>query len=88
MSTTFGSGKLAQPGWTQRAGRLFDRFRDAFRERRRRALLRSALSGLDDRELHDIGIARGEIDFAAAGAAAGFDPRHVGAPAAHIRGGG
>jgi hypothetical protein len=33
------------------------------------------LSDLNDRELHDIGLARGEIDFAAASAAAGLDPR-------------
>jgi uncharacterized protein YjiS (DUF1127 family) len=75
MSTTFGTINPAQPAWTQRASALFNRYRDAFRGWRRRSQLQTRLSDLNDRELQDIGLARGEIDFAAASAAAGLDPR-------------
>jgi uncharacterized protein YjiS (DUF1127 family) len=82
MSTTFGTINSAQPAWTQRAVALFNRYRDAIQSRRQRAQLRARLSDLNDRELHDIGIARGEIEFAAASGAAGVDPRYVGPPSA------
>jgi uncharacterized protein YjiS (DUF1127 family) len=75
MSTTFGTINPAQPVWTQRAFALFKRYRDAFLGWRRRTQLQARLSDLNDRELRDIGLARGEIDFAAASAAAGLDPR-------------
>jgi uncharacterized protein YjiS (DUF1127 family) len=88
MSTTSGTINSAQPGWTQRAFALFNRYRNALQGRRQRALLRARLSDLSDRELHDIGIAHGEIDFAATSAAAGVDPRYVGPPAAKSGGGG
>ena len=48
---------------------------DVFQERRERQKLRATLSGLSDRELMDIGIARGEIDHAASHR--GIDPRGV-----------
>ena len=73
MSATFESMNFAQASWTQRAFALFNRYRDALQSRRQRAQLRARLSGLNDRELQDIGIARGEIDFAAACGTA--DPR-------------
>ena len=38
---------------------------DAFQERRERQKLRATLSDLSDRELADIGTARGEIDYIA-----------------------
>ncbi|HKU04587.1 MAG TPA: DUF1127 domain-containing protein [Bradyrhizobium sp.] len=82
MSTTFGTIKVAQPAWRQRAFALFNRYRDAFRSRRQRAQLQAVLFSLDDRDLHDIGIARAEIDYVAAEGAAGRDPRYVGPPAA------
>jgi uncharacterized protein YjiS (DUF1127 family) len=88
MSTTLGTIKVAQPAWRQRAFALFDRYRDAFRSRRRRAQLQAALFNLDDRDLHDIGIARAEIDYIAAEGAAGRDPRYAGPPAADSGGGG
>ncbi len=75
MSTTFGTINPAQPAWTQRASALFNRYRAAFLGWRRRMQLQARLCDLNDRELHDIGLARGEIDFAAASAAAGLDPR-------------
>jgi uncharacterized protein YjiS (DUF1127 family) len=48
---------------------------DALQERRERQKLRATLSGLSDRELVDIGIARGEIDYVASHR--GFDPRRM-----------
>jgi uncharacterized protein YjiS (DUF1127 family) len=38
---------------------------DAFQQRRRRAGLRAVLYDLSDRELQDLGITRGEIDYVA-----------------------
>jgi uncharacterized protein YjiS (DUF1127 family) len=76
MSTTFATIKPTRPAWTQRALALVNRYRDAFLGWRRRTLLQASLSDLNDRELQDIGLARGEIDFAAASAAAGIDPRY------------
>ena len=81
MSATFDTTKLTQPAWTRRALALFNRYRDALQSWRHRTQLRAALSDLNDRELRDIGIARGEIEFAAASGAAGVDPRYVGPPA-------
>ncbi|MGY2901313.1 DUF1127 domain-containing protein [Bradyrhizobium sp. URHC0002] len=46
---------------------------DAFQERRKFKKLQSDLNGLSDRELGDIGIARGEIDYVAANRS--IDPR-------------
>ncbi len=47
--------------------------RDAFLEWRKREKLRAKLDGLSDRELLDIGIARGEIDYVSSNRA--LDPR-------------
>lgn len=77
MSTTFDTVNLSQPARTQRALVLFNRYRDAFLGWRRRSQLQARLSDLDDRDLRDIGLARGEITFAAASAAAGLDPRYL-----------
>jgi uncharacterized protein YjiS (DUF1127 family) len=54
---------------------LFRRYWDAFRERRQRQKLRAALSDLSDRELIDIGTARGEIDYIVSNPE--IDPRGV-----------
>ena len=54
---------------------LFRRCWDASQERRRRQKLRAALSDLSDRELIDIGTARGEIDYIVSNP--GIDPRGV-----------
>ncbi|WFU39362.1 DUF1127 domain-containing protein [Bradyrhizobium sp. CB82] len=48
---------------------------DAFQERRKRERLRADLFDPNDRELMDIGISRGEIDFVASNR--GIDPRGV-----------
>ena len=75
MNTTFGTIKLAQPEWTQRVFGRFSRYRRGLRERRLRTRLQSVLSGLSDRELQDIGIARGEIGYVASNRS--VDPRHI-----------
>jgi uncharacterized protein YjiS (DUF1127 family) len=54
---------------------VLTRCRDAFLERRKREKLRAQLDSLSDRELLDIGIGRGEVDYAACNRA--FDPRTV-----------
>ncbi|MGY8662658.1 DUF1127 domain-containing protein [Bradyrhizobium sp. UFLA05-109] len=47
--------------------------REAFLEWRKRGKLRASLDGLSDRELFDLGIGRGEIDYVSSNRA--FDPR-------------
>lgn len=42
---------------------LLKRYWRAFQEQRQRERLGAALSGLNDRELTDIGLTRGEIDY-------------------------
>jgi uncharacterized protein YjiS (DUF1127 family) len=73
--STHSTVKLAHPASTHHVFGLFNRYRDFFRERRQRARLQATLSGLDNRELQDIGISRGEIDYVASNRS--FDPRHI-----------
>ena len=75
MSSTFSTIKLAHPAWTQRVFGLLNRYRDLFQEQRQRATLQAALSDLNDRELQDLGISRGEIDYVASNRS--FDPRSI-----------
>ena len=59
-------------------GRIFSFFKGywtALQERRKREKLRADLSCLNDFELNDIGIARGEIDYVVANCS--IDPRGV-----------
>ena len=64
MNTAFRTTGLAQTtGSTRRVFSLFRRYCGAFQEWRKRERLRADLCGLDDRELQDIGIARGEVDY-------------------------
>jgi uncharacterized protein YjiS (DUF1127 family) len=58
-----------------RVSRFFKRRWDALQERHERQKLRDALSNLSDRDLMDIGISRGEIDYAASHR--GIDPRGI-----------
>ena len=60
---------------TRRVSSLFWRYWGAFQERRKRQRLRATLCDLNDRELQDIGIARGEIDYVASNRA--IDPRGI-----------
>ena len=71
MSTTYGATGLGQTAAsTRRVFSFFKRYWGAFQERRKRQRLLVNLCDLSDRELMDIGISRGEIDFVAS------NPRH------------
>jgi uncharacterized protein YjiS (DUF1127 family) len=66
MSTTHGTTWLERTSISTRHVPSFIwKYWDAFQERRERQKLRATLSGLSDRELMDIGTARGEIDYIA-----------------------
>jgi uncharacterized protein YjiS (DUF1127 family) len=76
MDTTFSTTGLAKTARsTRRVFNLFRRYWDAFQERRKRERLRADLCGLDDRELQDIGITRGEVDYVVSNGS--IDPRGV-----------
>ena len=76
MSTTYGATGLGQAAaLAYRVSRFFKRRWDALQERHERQKLRDALSNLSDRDLMDIGISRGEIDYAASHR--GIDPRGI-----------
>jgi uncharacterized protein YjiS (DUF1127 family) len=79
MNTTFSTTGLAQTtGSTRRVFSVFSLFRrywGAFQEWRKRERLRADLCGLNDRELQDIGITRGEVDYVASNRS--IDPRGV-----------
>ena len=66
MNTTFGTIKLAQTASRRHVIGFFARHWEAFHERRTRSKLHAALSDLSTRELQDIGIARGDIDYVVA----------------------
>ena len=76
MSTTYGA-----TGWdrrlasARRVASFLEIYWDAFQERRKRQRLRADLSNLGDRQLLDIGISRGEIDYVASNR--GLDPRGI-----------
>jgi len=66
MSTTHGTTWLERTSISTRHVPSFIwKYWDAFQERRERQKLRATLSELSDRELMDIGTARGEIDYIA-----------------------
>ena len=76
MSTIYGATGLGQTAaLAYRVSRFFKRRWDALQERHERQKLRDALSNLSDRDLMDIGISRGEIDYAASHR--GIDPRGI-----------
>ena len=76
MNTTFGTTGLARTTGSGQFGfALFRSYWRAFQDWRKRERLRTCLSGLDDRELQDIGITRGEIDYVASNRST--DPRGV-----------
>ena len=67
---------LGQPSLSTR--RVQDFIRgcwNALQERRRRTKVRAALYALNGRELHDIGIAHGDIEYVAANP--NIDPRGI-----------
>jgi uncharacterized protein YjiS (DUF1127 family) len=76
MNTTLSTTGLAQTtGSTQRVLSLLRRYWGAFQDWRKRDRLRVNLCGLNDRELQDIGITRGEVDYIASNRSS--DPRGV-----------
>jgi uncharacterized protein YjiS (DUF1127 family) len=76
MSMTHGTTWLERTSVsTRHVASFIWKYWDAFQERRGRQKLRDALSNLSDRDLMDIGITRGEIDYAASHR--GIDPRGI-----------
>jgi uncharacterized protein YjiS (DUF1127 family) len=73
MSTSYSATAYRRLASARRVVSLLERYWEAFQERRKRTRLRGALSDLADRELTDIGIARGEIDYVASNP--NIDPR-------------
>jgi uncharacterized protein YjiS (DUF1127 family) len=74
MSTTCNTTGLTQPNAsTHRVAGFFDNCRRAFQEWCKRERLRTELYGLNDCELTDIGITRGEIERFAPNSS--IDPR-------------
>lgn len=67
---------LGQPAVSNRQiPRLIGVCWNALQERRKRAKVRAALYALDGRDLHDIGIAHGDIEYVAAHP--DIDPRDI-----------
>jgi uncharacterized protein YjiS (DUF1127 family) len=74
MSTAHSAiGLIGMTGSTRRVASFIRRYWDAFQERRKRERLRADLSELNDWELQDMGITRGEIDYIASNRS--IDPR-------------
>ena len=67
---------LGQPsGSTRQIPGFIRRCWNALQARRKRAKVRAALYGLNDRDLHDIGIAHGDIEYVASNP--NIDPRGI-----------
>ena len=76
MYTALGAAELKQATRsTQRVSNFLESCWGAFLQWRKRDRLRTELYGLNDRELIDIGITRGEIDYFASNR--GVDPRGI-----------
>jgi uncharacterized protein YjiS (DUF1127 family) len=76
MNTAHGATALGQTTVsTRRVSSFFKRYWGAFQERRKRERVRADLSYLNDLELKDIGITRGEIDYVASNRT--IDPRGI-----------
>jgi uncharacterized protein YjiS (DUF1127 family) len=76
MSTAHSAAELGQTtALTRRAYSFLGSYWDAFQEWRKRQRLRADLSCLNDFELQDIGITRGEIDYVASNRS--IDPRSI-----------
>jgi len=74
MSTTYSAiGWERRLASARRVVSFLERLWDTLQERRNRERLRADLSDLSDRELMDIGISRGEIDYVTLSRA--IDPR-------------
>jgi uncharacterized protein YjiS (DUF1127 family) len=75
MSTIHGITELRQATARLQAFSPLEIYWAAFQEWRKRERLRADLTDLSDRELMDIGISRGEIDYVASHR--GSDPRGI-----------
>jgi len=76
MSTAYNAAGLGQTtASTRRVYSFLRSYWEAFQERRKRERLRADLSCLNDFELQDIGISRGEIDYVASNRS--IDPRGI-----------
>ena len=76
MNTAHGATALGQTSIsTRQVSSFFKRYWGAFQERRKRERVRTDLSCLNDLELKDIGITRGEIDYVASNRS--IDPRGI-----------
>ena len=75
MSTIYQTAGLRQVTTRRPVYSPFEAYWAAFQEWRKRARLRADLVDLSDRELTDIGISRGEIDYVASHRAS--DPRGI-----------
>jgi len=84
MSTAYNAAGLGQTtASTRRVYSFLRSYWEAFQERRKRERLRADLSGLNDFELQDIGISRGEIDYVASNRS--IDPRGIrSTPPVHV----
>jgi uncharacterized protein YjiS (DUF1127 family) len=74
MSTIQGTTELGPAAAKRQVYSPLETYWSSFQEWRKRERLRAALDDLSDRELNDIGIARGEIDYVARSALS-TDPR-------------
>ena len=76
MSTAYNAAGLGQTtASTRRVYSFLRNYWEAFQERRKRERLRADLSCLNDFELQDIGVSRGEIDYVASNRS--IDPRGI-----------
>ena len=75
MSTIQGTAGLGPATAKRQVYSPLETFWNAFQQWRKRDRLRTELYGLNDRELMDIGIACGEIDYFASNG--GIDPRGI-----------
>ena len=84
MSTAYNAAGLGQTtASTRRVCSFLRSYWEAFQERRKRERLRADLSCLNDFELQDIGISRGEIDYVASNRS--IDPRGIrSTPPVHV----
>jgi uncharacterized protein YjiS (DUF1127 family) len=79
MTSTYSTTDLAPPtASTRRVSGAFKNFWDAFQEWRKWERLRTDFCNLSDRELMDIGMTRGEVDYVASNRS--IDPRGVRSP--------
>ena len=75
MSTIHGTAGLGPATAKRQVYSPLETYWNAFQQWRKRDRLRTELYGLNDRELMDIGITRGEIDYFASNR--GLDPQAI-----------